>query len=331
MNRSLAALALSAACMLPQAAWAADPFTAFMPSSSGTLSAFRFEAGARYWYSKGEVKFGFANGDPLFGNPTSTIDWNDTTSHSGELFARLDHRPTGLFVKGLIGGGNIKDGEMIDRDFLTGQVSFSDTYSTINDGSLKYGVIDAGMSFDVPSAPMRIGIFGGYHYWTSSMTAFGVRCNPDNLGNLLCNPAGATVIPFDTAVMVYEPTWHAARLGLDGKMMITSSLSVSGEFAWMPWASLANDDSHLLRQSMTDLGPAPNIIATSTKGNGFSAEAFLNWHVTKNLEIGAGLRYWEFSIHSGNVRPGPAFTQDFPLTKFIEHRYGALLQIKGKI
>ena len=68
-------------------------------------SPFVFEAGARYWYSSGSMKFGFTNGNPLFGNPTSTLDWHGLTGHSGEVFARLDHMPSGVFVKGMVGGG----------------------------------------------------------------------------------------------------------------------------------------------------------------------------------------------------------------------------------
>lgn len=330
MRNSLAAVALGAASMLPLAAAADDAFTPFALPPSATVAPFRFEAGLRYWYSKGDTKFGFANGNPLFGNPTSTLDWDGVPAHSGEVFARIDHRPTGLFVKGVLGGGSIKGGEIVDRDFLVNQVSFSDTTSSIGKGTLRYGIIDAGISIDVPNAPLRVGIFGGYHYWTTSMTAYGVRCNPDNLGNLFC-PAGATVVPFDTATLAYEPTWHAARVGVDAKMMITSSLSLSGEVAWIPFATLKNNDSHLLRQGMADLGPAPNVLTSSGQGNGVAAELFLNWHVMNHLEVGVGVRYWEFSTNESTVRFGPTFATEYAGTDFIDQRYGLLLHVKGKI
>jgi hypothetical protein len=332
MTKSLAAgLALSAAGLLPLPAAAADVFTPFELPPSVTISPFRFEAGLRYWYSKGDTKFGFANGSPVFGNPTSTLDWDGVPAHSGEVFGRIDHRPTGLFVKGMVGAGSIKGGELIDRDFLVSQISFSDTTSSVEEGRVRYGVVDAGISFDVPNAPLRFGVFGGYHYWSSSMTAYGVRCNPDNLGNLLCSPAGATVVSFATPVIAYEPTWHAARIGVDAKMMITSSLSLSGEAAWIPYATLNNKDSHLLRQGAADLGPAPNVITSSSKGNGVAAELFLNWHVMKHLEVGVGVRYWEFSTHESTVRSGPSFATAYTGTDFIDQRYGLLLQVKGKI
>ena len=37
----------------------------------------------------------------------------------------------------------------------------------------------------------------------------------------------------------------------------------------IPFATLQNKDSHLLRQSSADLGPAPNIITDSREAYGF--------------------------------------------------------------
>src|SRR5437868_12600992 len=69
----------------------------------GPVSQFAFEVGGRYWYSSGRMSFGFANGNPFFGNPTSTLDWASLSAHSGEVFGRIDHIPSGVFVKGLVG------------------------------------------------------------------------------------------------------------------------------------------------------------------------------------------------------------------------------------
>ena len=94
------------------------------------------------------------------------------------------------------------------------------------------------------------------------------------------------------AVLRYEPTWHAVRIGADAKVIIGDGWSVSGEFALVPYAYLVNKDSHLLRQDFADLGPAPNVITKSTYAFGAEAEVFVNYAVTPNIEIGAGLRYW---------------------------------------
>ena len=56
-------------------------------------------------------------------------------------------------------------------------------------------------------------------------------------------------MPYDIAVIAYEPTWHALRIGADARIKINQRWSVSGEAALvLGW--LDNKDSHLLRQDM---------------------------------------------------------------------------------
>jgi hypothetical protein len=293
-------------------------------------SPFVFEGGVRYWYSSGNIRWGFANNAPLFGNPTSTIDWFGYTSHSGEAFARLDHVPTGLFVKGMIGLGTTRTGSMDDRDFLVSQFIFSDTSSKIGSGNpLGFASVDVGITYQ-PYADVRVGAFVGYQYWREKLTAYGLQCNQSDFGILgVCQGPGGVPIPFNVAVMSYEPTWHALRVGIEGRLVIDGNWSVSGEVAAIPYARLDNKDSHLLRQSAADLGPAPNII-TRANGYGVAAEIFINYALTANLELGAGARYWGLFATGGNVDFGPTFGQNFPLNRFEQQRYGVLLELKGR-
>jgi hypothetical protein len=289
-------------------------------------SPFAFEGGARYWYSIGQNRFAFTNNTFPFGNPTSTLDWDRMQGHSGELFARVDHLPSGFFAKGLVGGGVLKGGDMDDLDFLISQINFSNTTSAVDGNNLSYAMIDLGYSFEVPSAGVRYGAFVGYHYWHEKMTAFGVLCNPDQFNQAFCGPAGAVVVPFSTPVDIFETTWHAIRLGADARFQLYDRWSISGEIAFVPYAWMTNDDSHLLR---TDLGPVPNIITHGWRGMGGEAEAFVNYKVLPHFEIGAGVRYWGIFTQAGSVEFGPTFGPDFPLTKFSTQRYGVLLQAKG--
>jgi hypothetical protein len=289
-------------------------------------SPFVFEGGARYWYSIGQNRFAFTNNIFPFGNPTSTLDWDRMQGHSGEGFARVDHLPTGLFAKGLIGGGVLKGGDMDDLDFLIDQINFSNTTSAVDGNTMRYAMIDLGWAYHVPQAGVRLGGFVGYHYWRESMTAFGVLCNGDQLGNPFCGPAGAIVVPMSTPVITFDTTWHAIRVGGDAKFDINERWSVSGEIAFIPYAWLSNDDSHLLR---TDLGPSPNIVTRGWRGMGGEAEAFLNYRVLPNFEVGVGARYWGIFTQAGSVAFGPAFGQDFPLAKFSTQRYGVLFQAKA--
>jgi hypothetical protein len=293
------------------------------------LSPYAFEVGARYWYSEGMIRFGFANGNPQFGSPTSTLNWSGMSAHSGEIFGRVDHKPTGWFVKGLFGLGAVADGQIADRDFLAQQISFSDTTSNIKDGSLIYGMIDFGWAYS-PVSDIRIGFFVGYHYWSESVTAFGVLCNPVSFPVNFCGAPDSVAIPFDTAVLRYEPTWHVVRLGFEGRAAIAERWSVSGEIAAVPFAVVQNKDSHLLRQDPADLGPAPNVITDSKYAFGVETEVFINYALTPNIEIGGGARYWGLASYDGRVSHGPGFASGDPLTNFEMQRIGVLLQVKGK-
>ncbi len=292
---------------------------------------FSVEGGTRYWYSTGNMKFGFANQNPLYGDPTSTLDWDRLTGHAGEVFARIDHNPSGFYVKGVAGLGKIVDGNIIDRDFFANQIKFSDTSSDVRGDDVRYAIIDLGWAYHAPQGGQRWGLFAGYHYWREKANAFGVRCNPDDVAGAVCGSPGAVPIDFSTPVLSYEPRWHAVRLGVDWKVDIDERWSFSGEAAWVPYAVLRNEDSHLQRQDPTDLGPAPNVISTSNRGYGGSAEVFLNYALTPNIELGTGLRYWGMFTDRGTVQFGPTFANDSPLRRFEEQRYGVLFQIKGKI
>lgn len=290
-----------------------------------------FEIGARYWYSTGTTKFGFTNGIYPYGSPTSTLDWNDTQGHAGEVFARFDHRPSSLFVKAVVGGGALRGGEIIDRDYTIGQFTFSDTTSEIRGNHLKYATIDVGFSYELPRYGVRLGGFVGYHYWNEKMTAYGLVCNADDYGQYYSGcAAGSLVVPYNVAVGAFEPTWHALRIGADARFQINRQWSVSGEAAIIPIAWLDNKDSHLLRQSMSDLGPAPNIL-TSGHGFGGMAEIFLNYAVTPNLEVGLGARYWGINAFKGDTKFGPNFSQGYQLDNFEQNRFGLLAQIKGRL
>jgi hypothetical protein len=288
---------------------------------------FVFEGGARYWFSSGSMKFGFTNGSPYFGNPTSTLDWQRLTAHTGEVFARIDHMPSGVFVKGLVGGGSIKDGHIVDRDFFVTQFKFSDTTSDVSNGNSRFAMFDVGWAYS-PLPNMRLGFFVGYHYWHEKVTANGILCNiASTLG---CPSINAVVTGFDTPVLSYEPTWHAVRIGAESKLWVNDRWSFSGEFAVIPYAVMQNKDSHLLRQDFADLGTAPNIVTKSKYAYGVEAELFVNYAVTPNIEIGAGVRYWGLASRMGDVRFGPEFDTTNKLTNFDQERYGVLLHAKGR-
>jgi len=292
-------------------------------------SPFVVETGARYWYSSGKIRFAFRNGSPLFGDPTSTLDWHSLTAHTGEAFARVDHFPSGFFIKGLVGFGGITDGDIDDKDFLAGQFKFSDTRSNVSAGNQSYAMVDVGWAYS-PIAGARLSFFVGYHYWHEKMSAFGIVCNQASFIVAGCPSTGAVPVGFDTAVFTYEPTWHAVRIGVEGRVAITDRWSFTAEIAGVPYAALQNKDSHLLRQSPADLGPAPNVITQSDYAYGLETELFVNYAITPNIEVGAGARYWGLVSRYGSVANGPTFAIKNTVTDFDQQRYGVLAQLKAR-
>ena len=304
--------------------------TARWPSlpTEPAASPWAFEAGLRYWYSDGTMRFAFSNEDPAFGRPTSTLDWQSLTAHSGEAFARIDHKPSGMFVKGVFGLGTMRGGYIDDRDFFVGPLLFSDTTSEVKEGNMTFASADIGWTYS-PTRDLRLGVFVGYQYWREKTTAYGLRCNATDIIPQPCTP-GSTLIGNDTAVGIYEPTWHAARIGFESRFTFNERWAVNFEIAAIPYAVLQNKDSHLLRQDPSDLGPAPNIISNGSSGYGVQAEVFASYALTPNLEIGGGVRAWALTSDRGNVHFGPSFSPGYPLDRFEQMRFGGLLQIKGK-
>ena len=136
---------------------------------------------------------------------------------------------------------------------------------------------------------------------------------------------------FDTPVLSYEPTWHAVRVGTEGKLWIDDRWSFSGEFAVVPYAVVQNKDSHLLRQDSADLGPAPNVITKSHYAYGVEAELFVNYarhaqhrNRRRRALLGAGVPHGRRALRTG-LRQRPINS-----TNFDQERYGVLVHAKGR-
>ena len=216
----IAALLLVAAFGSPTIggpAHAADMIEEPPPEAIPLPKPFRFSTSLRYWYSWGRTKYGFTSRDANYGDPTSTLEWKDK-SHSGEIFAKLDHEPSGMFLRGSVGLGATASGTLTDRDFLVGQIRFSDTASVINGNAFRYGMADVGVEF-MPESRVKIGPFVGYRYWKDDPLAMGARGNADDVGNVVC-PLGSYVVGSAAKAIGYDTTWQAARLGLSGGLSV---------------------------------------------------------------------------------------------------------------
>ena len=140
--------------------------------------------------------------------------------------------------------------------------------------------------------------------------------------------------PYNVPVLVYEPTWHALRIGGDARIRINQHWSVSGEAALvLGW--LDNKDSHLLRQDMP-----PGRSVRSRTGSQYPDQGmWIRRHgrdlrqLRSDAESGSGTGP---SLLGHQCRPGPyrlsvrPSIKTFQLDYFDQSRWGLLAQVKGK-
>lgn len=272
------------------------------------------ELGVRYWYSEGKsTRSHNAQGlVPSLGNPTSVLTYEDLKTHAFELHGRKDFGQGG-FLKGNVGLGETKSGSFDDEDFNRGQVKFSDTTSTVKADWLRYATIDIGKDL-WRSRGFSGGLFIGYGYWAERLDAYGIVSTVPPVGR---------VLPDSTLVISNETTWQALRVGFAGTWRLAAPTRIALDAALVPYSKVRDEDSHWLRQSQSDLGPAPNI---HMKGEGYGVQLDLEVrHTILNAwELGAGLRYWWLRSTDG-TRTAAGIS--VPLTELESQRFGVLLSL----
>lgn len=273
-----------------------------------------FEIGARYWVSTGKTRNSHNAQElaPALGNPTSVLTYDKLLANTGELFGRAgDDR---WFVKAMVGGGRINNGSFHDEDFAAGQVKFSDTVSSVTNGSIGYFTADFGGTVWQPRGKaIRLDLYGGVTGWTESVDAYGAT---DNLGFI------GGDIPRDVKVITNKARWQGLRIGALYDWAFASKGRFVADVAWVPYAHIRNEDSHYLR---TDLGPTPNVIKDGY-GGGVQMDAEMRYVLTRGLELGAGLRYWYLKATNGDNRQG-GFTM--PIVEVLSERFGFTLSLSG--
>lgn len=282
----------------------------------------RLEIGARYWVSTGKTTRGHdASSEDCFtgiacGNPTSTLTYGGLDTNAVELYARKAFGES-WFVKGLAGIGRVNTGTFTDQDFVLpgSQIMFLETVSNVS-GEMRYGLVDIGL--DVwKNGASAVGLFVGYQQWTEDLEGHGGSTTVDLLGLGSDLPPSVTVIR-------NRLTWQAARVGLAYRE-VNGRTRLNAEVAGVPYAKYRNEDSHLLRQSPSDLGPAPNVIA-----NGRGIGALLELEVRRSfpelwdLDLGLAYRYWRLKSTQGD-QTAAGFT--FPITELESERQGVMFTI----
>jgi hypothetical protein len=271
-----------------------------------------WEAGARYWWSQGKTQWSHnAQGvDRTLGNPTSVLVYDRLYAHSLE-FQGAKHWRQGWFITGNAGLGQIYKGNLNDVDFDAGQVKFSETNSSINQGYLGYVTVDGGYNVWRFPGGSTIGFFGGLQYWTEEVEAYGAS---------FVVPAGARGVGNGVKVITNDVYWASIRTGVAFRTQLSQKFRLVAQLAAVPYTSMRNDDSHHLRG---DLGSTPNIIMEGT-GYGYQLDAEMRYAIYKRMELGLGARYWKLKA-DGDISFGGSST--LPLNDFESKRYGLTLSL----
>lgn len=296
---------------------------AFSPAALGQDAlpgAPRGDLGVRYWPSTGETKrsHNAQSVAPGLGNPTSVLLYENLDANALELFGRQDFAED-WFLKGFLGYGRVNRGSFDDEDFLAGQVKFSDTTSSVTQGRLGYGTLDAGRQWVMREGAVVLGAFAGYGQWTESVDAYGAT---DHLG-FIGGDVGR-----DVKVISNKVIWRVLRVGFAGRFAFGRRTRLSLDLAAIPYGRVRNEDSHHLRTDPSDLGPAPNIIGEG-KALGLQADAELSHEIFRRTELGVGWRYWYLEARDARRSlPNRPDVPELPLVELYSVRTGLTVSLR---
>ena len=283
-----------------------------------------YELGVGLVYTTGQTDWNhdasttLCNGIPC-GNPTSELIYEELDTLALEFNGRVSLRRLGSgfsksFVRGNVGfDADSGDGNFRDDDWNAAQVLISSTDSVIPGTDLFYLTADVGREMlTFGEGRGSLALFMGYSYWTEENEGWG-------LYNRL---TGATARTTDVQVFNNKVEWHSFRLGALAEFPLNDRLSLTADVAFIPYADMHNEDSHLLRTVMTDFGPVPNIIMDGS-GLGLQGEVGLAYDLTQNLEMALGFRYWNLQ-GDGDITNGvnTSTPLTMPLNDFDTFRYG---------
>lgn len=275
----LAVVSLAAA----QPARAADWSLAQVDPRTTTYTA---DFGLRFWYGNSTTSKNLydTSGALLI----SRLTYGDLSIFAAEAYGRfdLDRR---WFLKGYIGGGTFRKGNLKDEDFPPVVAPYSSTFSVQENGTPIYAALDAG--FNVVRGPdFRVGLFAGMHYINQTVSAFG--CTQNAFNPAIC---GAFPIPNTIKVITQDNNWYSVRLGVDAAFDF-DRFRLSLDAALVPYAWLYGSDAHWLRIGANPgdfTGPVPE----DGTGWGYQIDAFLSYRLSQAWNVGIGGRYWYMQSH----------------------------------
>ena len=235
-------------------AWADTPVFAVnvFPTKAPPVAIFnnwQVDAGTRYWYSTGTTKNTSGSG-----SLASQLTYSGLTGQSGEFFARVD-APSQVFVKGFIGAGAIKGGNIRDEDWGVDDgipadpetktpakplpTAFEVTDSSTS-GWLKFAAADVDYNV-LHDRNYKVGPFVGYSYFRQITNGFG--CAQLTTPGSVCG----TPNPSNQQIIAQDDTWQSLRVGVSAVVTVWDRLAINGDVAYLPYAHFTGLDSHLIR------------------------------------------------------------------------------------
>jgi hypothetical protein len=202
----------------------------------------------------------------------------------------------------------------MDEDFFVGSPNFSSTRSSIDDGSLYFGNVNAGARIfqwrDFEGRYGFLDILAGYQWWQEEYEAFG-----------LSDELGFGDLPPSVKVITETWTWQSARIGARALVPFPYGFTVRGGVFYLPWSQVEVEDRHHLRP---DLQQNPSIVLEGTGGSGWQAEVAVGYTFWKGLGIEAGYRFWEIKMDEGDIsfRGIAGTSPDFGVEEIRTRRHG---------
>jgi hypothetical protein len=272
------ALAFAASVATAAPVRAADWNYPLVAQESPTYTA---DFGLRFWYGRATTAKNLYDSTGTF--MVSRLTYGDLSIFAGEAYGRFD-LDRGWFVKGYVVGGTFRKGDLKDEDFPPAINPYSATLSVQEDGTPIYASVDVGFTV-LRGGDFRVGVFGGVHYMSQSVSAFG--CTQTSFNPFVC---GAFPLPNQVRVISQENNWYSLRVGVDAAVEI-DRFKLSVDAALVPYLWLQGYDTHWLRIG-TQPGDFTGPIPEDGTGWGYQLDAFLSYRVTEMLSVGIGGRYW---------------------------------------
>lgn len=311
---------------VPVAPAADDP-----PRISTSLSIWQSTGGSTWSHDASAVQ-------PLFGDPTSRLEYDGVDSTIVELRARVG-LANDFTLELAYGAGDVDEGRLTDADFISargadafrtrvrGSHAYSETVSNLNGDSVHYYDVKLGRTL-YRSADGETTAAAGVRYldWTEQYLAHGITQTVCTAPSRLCMPRGATRFN-DRNVILNDARWRALFIGMWGTHRLGEGFSLSGELSLSPLADLTSDDRHFLRP---DLAQDPSF-RLEGQGRAATARIEASYGFSPRLSASLGLRYWwmEVSNETRGFTAFPAASAPFSskLNSFESERYGVTLSI----